>query len=262
MMLTGDHHQTAIAVARGVGMLPSGSQLVIIQARSELQSTAQPPSRAPTASDSSHSLRAPTNPVVSTSHGSGKLDGQKAGSSQVSGSKAAASMGGHHPSFTQMCGTATADSAVDHGPVCPFCAAQEQPSLQKSSQQHSRQQGSSQEQLCQQVLSQQPSAQQQSLHQQSCQVKLSESGSSVSPPQVDTAQQVSLQQRTDQVGHRLQRSSCEDLVFTLQSEDDEEEIDAQRAITSLAQVDCPCTQFPPQRCLVPHICLVHLCCSA
>ena len=233
-MLTGDSHQTAIAVARGVGMLPPGSQLVIIQARSELHSTAQPPSHmdAPAASDSSHSLRLPVYPVVTTSKASGKPDGQKAGSSQVSGSNFAGSVGGRHPSFTNMCGTNTADSAVSYDPVAPFGTAQEPPLLKESSQQHLCQQRSSLEQSCQQVLSQQPSA-----HQQSHQLKkLSENNSSVST--LDTAQPVCLQQDTDQVVQGVQHSSCRNLVFTLQSTEDEEEIDAQRAITSLAQVDC------------------------
>ena len=34
-MVTGDYHQTAIAVARGVGMVPTGSPLVIIQSQAE-----------------------------------------------------------------------------------------------------------------------------------------------------------------------------------------------------------------------------------
>ncbi|KAL0028992.1 hypothetical protein WJX77_010388 [Trebouxia sp. C0004] len=195
MMLTGDYHQTAIAAARGVGILPSGSQLVIIQAKSELQSTEQPPSHVPSAFDGSHSLRLPEYPVVTTFNGFAKSDGQKAGCSQDYGSKVGGSMSGQHPSFTMLCGTTTADNAVSCDPVSPFSVAQEQPLLQKSSQQHSCHQLSSQEQSCQQVLSQQ-----QSLHQQS-----------------------------------YQRSSCENLVFTLQSEDGEEEIDAQRATTSLAQ---------------------------
>lgn len=255
MMLTGDYHQTAIAAARGVGMLPSKSQLIIIQARSELQSTAQPPSYAPSTLDSSHSLRPPAYPVVGTFNGSGKSDGQQAGSSQVSGSKVAGSMGSRHASFTQMSGTTTADNAVSYDLVSPFGAAQERPSLQKSSQQHSRHQLTSQEQSCQQVLSQQ-----QSLHKQSHQVRLSRVGSSVHPLTVDTAQTVSSQEGTVQVVDRLQRSLCERLVFMLQSEDDEEEIDAQHAITSLAQVQCPCTQCLQQCCLAPHTCLVHLCC--
>ncbi|DBA77564.1 TPA: hypothetical protein ACH3X1_009370 [Trebouxia sp. C0004] len=152
MMLTGDYHQTAIAAARGVGILPSGSQLVIIQAKSELQSTEQPPSHVPSAFDGSHSLRLPEYPVVTTFNGFAKSDGQKAGCSQDYGSKVGGSMSGQHPSFTMLCGTTTADNAQD----------------------------------------------------------------------------------TDQAVH-LQRSSCENLVFTLQSEDGEEEIDAQRATTSLAQ---------------------------
>ncbi len=257
MMLTGDYHQTAIAAARGVGILPSDSQLIIVQARSELQSTAQPTSYVPSTFDSSHSLKLPAYPVVGTLNGSGKSDGQKAGSSRVFGSNIAGSIGGQHASFTKMDGTTKADSVVRYDPVSPFGAAQEQPVLQKASQQHSSHQLSSQEQSCQQGFSQQ-----RSLHKQSYQFKLSRTGSSVYPLTVDTAQTVSLQQDTVQVVHHLQRSSCENLVFMLQSEADEEEIDAQHAITSLAQVDCPCTQCLQQCCLAPHVCLVHLCCFA
>ena len=36
-MVTGDYHHTAIAVARGVGIIPPGGSLVIIQAESERQ---------------------------------------------------------------------------------------------------------------------------------------------------------------------------------------------------------------------------------
>ncbi|DBA95425.1 TPA: hypothetical protein ACH3X3_013297 [Trebouxia sp. C0006] len=232
MMLTGDYHQTAIAAARGVGILPTDSQLIIVQARSELQSTAQPPSYAPSTLDSSHShsLMPPAYPVVGTFNGPGKSDGPKAGSSQASGSKVAGNMGGRHASFTQMSGITRADSAVSYDPVSSFSFAQEQPSLQESSQQHSRHQLLSQEQSCQQGLSQQ-----QSLHKQSDQVKLSTTSPSVYPFTVDTAQTVSLQQDTVQVVDHLQCSSCESLVFMLQSETDEEEIDAQHAITSLAQ---------------------------
>ena len=257
MMLTGDYHQTAIAAARGVGILPTDSQLIIVQARSELQSTAQPPSYAPSTLDSSHShsLMPPAYPVVGTFNGPGKSDGPKAGSSQASGSKVAGNMGGRHASFTQMSGITRADSAVSYDPVSSFSFAQEQPSLQESSQQHSRHQLLSQEQSCQQGLSQQ-----QSLHKQSDQVKLSTTSPSVYPFTVDTAQTVSLQQDTVQVVDHLQCSSCESLVFMLQSETDEEEIDAQHAITSLAQVQCPCTQCLLRRCLASHNCLAHLCC--
>ena len=37
MMVTGDYQNTAIAVARGVGMIPQGGQVVIIQAKTEKQ---------------------------------------------------------------------------------------------------------------------------------------------------------------------------------------------------------------------------------
>lgn len=257
MMLTGDYHQTAIAAARGVGILPTDSQLIIVQARSEPQSTAQPPSHAPSTFDSSHShsLRPPAYPVVGNFNGSGKSDGQKAGSSQASGSTVAGSIGGRHASFTKMCGTTRADSAVSYDYVFPFGAAQDQPSLRESSQQHSRHQLLSQEQSCQQDLSQQ-----RALHKQSHQGTLSTTSPSVYPLTVDTPQTVSLQQDTVPVVHHLQCSSCESLVFMLQREGDEEEIDAQHAITSLAQVQCPCTQCLKQRCLASHNCLVHLCC--
>ena len=36
MMVTGDYHHTAIAVGRLVGMIPGGSPIVILQAKSEL----------------------------------------------------------------------------------------------------------------------------------------------------------------------------------------------------------------------------------
>ncbi len=49
MMVTGDYHHTAIAVARGVGMVPQGGQLVIIQAKSEKQVLPRMPSHIPPA---------------------------------------------------------------------------------------------------------------------------------------------------------------------------------------------------------------------
>ena len=49
MMVTGDYHHTAIAVARGVGMVPQGGQLVIIQAKSEKQVLPRMLSRVPPA---------------------------------------------------------------------------------------------------------------------------------------------------------------------------------------------------------------------
>lgn len=49
MMVTGDYHHTAIAVARGVGIVPQGGQLVIIQAKSEKQVLPRMPSHVPPA---------------------------------------------------------------------------------------------------------------------------------------------------------------------------------------------------------------------
>lgn len=43
LMVTGNYHHTAIAVARGVGMVPPGGPLIIIQSRAELQSATKPP---------------------------------------------------------------------------------------------------------------------------------------------------------------------------------------------------------------------------
>ncbi len=59
MMVTGDYHHTAISVARGVGMVPQGGQLVIIQAKSEKQVLPRMPSRIPPALGTS---RPPTKP--------------------------------------------------------------------------------------------------------------------------------------------------------------------------------------------------------
>lgn len=50
MMITGDYHHTAIAVAKSAGMIPRGGKLVIIQAASEAAPAAAEPSRAATAS--------------------------------------------------------------------------------------------------------------------------------------------------------------------------------------------------------------------
>ncbi len=49
MMVTGDCHHTAIAVARGVGMLSQGGQVVIIQAKAEKQILPRNPSHLPSA---------------------------------------------------------------------------------------------------------------------------------------------------------------------------------------------------------------------
>ena len=37
MMVTGDYHHTAIAVARGVSMIPTTAQVVIVQSQAEFQ---------------------------------------------------------------------------------------------------------------------------------------------------------------------------------------------------------------------------------
>lgn len=65
-MVTGDYHHTAIAVARGVGMLSPEGQLLIIQSKSELQSTAQGLDETFLASRSMHSSRYPPYLVLSS----------------------------------------------------------------------------------------------------------------------------------------------------------------------------------------------------
>jgi len=45
MMITGDYHHTAIAVARGAGMLPTGAKLVIIEAAPQAPAEAAQPSK-------------------------------------------------------------------------------------------------------------------------------------------------------------------------------------------------------------------------
>ena len=57
-MVTGDFHHTAIAVARGVGMVRPGGQVVIIQAKSERQPLSNAPTQFPSALKSAKSLTA------------------------------------------------------------------------------------------------------------------------------------------------------------------------------------------------------------
>ena len=66
LMVTGDYHHTAIAVARGVGMLTPGKQLVIVQAKCELQITAESPSRSSFAFSSINSCRYTGYPALSS----------------------------------------------------------------------------------------------------------------------------------------------------------------------------------------------------
>lgn len=61
-MVTGDYHHTAIAVARGVGMITPNSRLIIIRSRAELQGSVQSPLSSPFASDM-HSFRLAANPL-------------------------------------------------------------------------------------------------------------------------------------------------------------------------------------------------------
>ncbi len=70
MMVTGDYHHTAIAVARGVGMVPQGGQLVIIQAKSEKQVLPRMPSRVPPALGTSRPPAKPYQPGSTSLSGS------------------------------------------------------------------------------------------------------------------------------------------------------------------------------------------------
>ncbi len=70
MMVTGDYHHTAIAVARGVGMVPQGGQLVIIQAKSEEQVLPRMPSRVPPALGAATPPAKPYQPGSTSSSGS------------------------------------------------------------------------------------------------------------------------------------------------------------------------------------------------
>ena len=62
-MVTGDFHHTAIAVARGVGMIRFGGQVVIIQAKSERQPLPKAPAQLPSALKSAKSLTAGSSTV-------------------------------------------------------------------------------------------------------------------------------------------------------------------------------------------------------
>ena len=70
LMLTGDYFQTAIAVARGVGMLGPTAPLITVQAQSEIQSevqsAAQGPDYSTIASGPSSSLAHMTSPAASS----------------------------------------------------------------------------------------------------------------------------------------------------------------------------------------------------
>ena len=68
-MVTGDYHHTAIAVGKGVGMIASGSQLVIVQAKTELQTTAQSLRPSIFSNASTESARLTAYPVLSKSGG-------------------------------------------------------------------------------------------------------------------------------------------------------------------------------------------------
>lgn len=66
MMVTGDYHGTAIAVARGVGMVPPDSQLIIIQSKEELQSAAQRLNASLLAAETTHNPQYTTHAVISS----------------------------------------------------------------------------------------------------------------------------------------------------------------------------------------------------
>ena len=63
MMVTGDYHHTAIAVARGVGMVPPGGQVIIIQAKPEEQAMSRTASILPSALKSAHSVATTPRPL-------------------------------------------------------------------------------------------------------------------------------------------------------------------------------------------------------
>lgn len=68
MMVTGDYHHTAIAVSRGVGMIPTDSRVVVIQTCRERQGTAKvlrPKPEPPVASNTHKAQRRPDLPSVS-----------------------------------------------------------------------------------------------------------------------------------------------------------------------------------------------------
>ena len=337
MMLTGDYHYTAIAVARGVGMLTPEAQLVIIQARSELASPAQPAATQARWTQSRHILTSSSCSVASHGNDPGKPEVNAISAMQYPGSTRCDTVSvTQHPesmtagtvSVAQLPGTtgsedpslsflaferssavpsspqgsalqklsqqssqgrsfrevslqqltpqqllaeqqpvqhlltqqlemaaaaaaapaAAAELAQDHQSTQNLQSCQQQqpsPSKQSPQEQSAQQQPSLSQQLPQeQSAQQQPSLkqqlpQEQSAQQQSCQEQLSETSLYGGGCRLDMAE---LGSACLQMADRLQRSSCSGLSFMLQSEDKEEELDPQRAMTDLAQVGCLCKQ--------------------
>ena len=214
-MVTGDYQHTAIAVARGTGMLPPDGQLVIIQARSELHSTSDSPGRSPLACESRNRYSLNSSPVSSTRSLSGP--------------------GSRDPSFNHL-----SDSRLRRSPGSASKLASFKVSLfglksaslppQRLSRIHPAGQSrsdliatSAPNDLSTFAPQQQSSATDLSL----CQTQPDVQRFAQSPPDRANSQRVP----------QLQNWSCESLVFRLQSEDHVEELDAQHAITSLAQVN-------------------------
>ena len=83
-MVTGDYHHTALAVARGVGMLPLDERVVIIQSRTELMPTNRCSGQLTSA------LKAPKSPRPSTHTLSGHHKGVSFPVQQQSGEDEAA----------------------------------------------------------------------------------------------------------------------------------------------------------------------------
>lgn len=251
-MLTGDLHHTAIAVARGVGMISPGEQLIIVQSRSGLQGEAhtaaqpQPPSLVTHNTVSvQDKVRITQNPGKPSDTGSSFL--------VPSCTPFTAGMSPHlswgppstHPAGTEIPSSVCISSFEHMTKSVPTLTVKQVP---KSMSWHGlskvhpelsfrHKSDSNRRSLSEQVLSEQGSAA------SVCVLHLDSAipgscNSAGADMQCGQVTSTPLQDSTAQMqlAEPSQHSSLGGLVFTLQSEDHAMELAAQHAITSLAQV--------------------------
>lgn len=251
-MVTGDLHHTAIAVARDVGMIPPREHLIIVQSRSGLQGEAHTAAQLQPPSLLTHNTASVQDKVRITQHPGKPSD---TGSSFLVPSCAAftAAMRPHlswrtpstHPPGAEIPSSVSMSSFEHMTKSVPTLNVKRTPkSLSwhgvskvhpELSSQHAS--DSNRQFLSEQVLSEQGNAA--SVRMSHLDRAISGSCNSASTDmQCGPVNPTPLQDSTaqKQLAEPLQHSSLGGFVFMLQSEDYAEELAAQHAITSLAQV--------------------------
>ena len=105
-MVTGDSHMTAIAVAKGVGMVSPDAQLVVIQSKAELERTACTSSYTDPAAETPRSFRHTSHPLLhpdldpSFASKPGCRESSFTGQPDSKGSGLTSKQDGRNPSFT------------------------------------------------------------------------------------------------------------------------------------------------------------------